>query len=103
VINSFLDNRAGAKSIFTAQEQLDVAEEAYRLSFGRYKAGLGINVDLLNAQSQLALARGRMVRAIFDFNESQVRLLQALGEVSPTHILNGMKSDDFKQQLKPAP
>jgi outer membrane protein TolC len=97
VINAFLDSRAGAKSIFTAQEQLDVAEEAYRLSFGRYKAGLGINVDVLNAQAALALARVRVVRAIFDFNEAQVRLLKAVGEVTPPHILNGMKADAFTQ------
>lgn len=100
VINAFLDSRAGAKSIFTAQEQLDVSEEAYRLSFGRYKAGLGINVDVLNAQTALALARVRVVRAIFDFNEAQVRLLKAVGEVTSSHILNGMKADAFTQKIK---
>lgn len=100
VINAFLDSRAGAKSIFTAQEQLDVAEEAYRLSFGRYKAGLGINVDVLNAQTALALARVRVVRAIFDFNQAQVRLLKAVGEVTSSHILNGMKADAFTQKTK---
>lgn len=101
VINAFLDSRAGAKSVFTAQEQLAVAEEAYRLSFGRYKAGLGINVDVLNAQTVLALARVRVVRAIFDFNQAQVRLLQAVGEVSTPNILNGMKADAFTQQSNP--
>lgn len=100
VINAFLDSRAGAKSIFTAQELLGVAEEAYRLSFGRYKAGLGINVDVLNAQTALALARVRVVRAIFDFNEAQVRLLKAVGEVTSSHILNGMKADAFTQKTK---
>lgn len=100
VINAFLDSRAGAKSIFTAQELLGVAEEAYRLSFGRYKAGLGINVDVLNAQTALALARVRVVRAIFDFNEAQVRLLKAIGEVTSSHILNGMKADAFTQNIK---
>lgn len=103
VINSFLDSRAGAQSIFTAQEQLNVAEESYRLAFGRYKAGLGINVDVLTAQNDLALARGLVVRAIFDFNEAQVRLLQAIGEVSTPHILNGMKADAFTQNSKPGP
>ncbi|WP_373531062.1 TolC family protein [Vampirovibrio sp.] len=98
VINSFLDSRAGAKSIFAAQEQLDVAEEAYRLSFGRFKAGLNINVDVLNSQTALALARVRVVRAIFDFNEAQVRLLKAVGEVSSPNILNGMKADAFTQK-----
>lgn len=103
VINNFLDSRAGAQSIFTAQEQLNVAEESYRLAFGRYKAGLGINVDVLTAQNDLALARGLVVRAIFDFNEAQVRLLQAIGEVSTPHILNGMKADAFIQKSKPSP
>lgn len=104
VINGFLDSRAGAQSIFTAQEQLDVAEESYRLAFGRYKAGLGINVDVLTAQTDLAIARVRVVRAIFDFNEAQVRLLKAIGEVSTPHILNGMTSNDFTAtKTKPGP
>jgi outer membrane protein TolC len=103
VINGFLDSRAGAQSIFTAQEQLDVAEESYRLAFGRYKAGLGINVDVLTAQTDLALARVRVVRAIFDFNEAQVRLLQAVGEVSTPHILNGINANAFTKKQKPSP
>ncbi|MCE3236509.1 MAG: TolC family protein [Vampirovibrio sp.] len=99
VINAYLDSRASAKSVFAAQEQLAVAQEAYRLAFGRFRAGLGINVDVLDAQTTLRDARTVVVRAILDFNQAQVRLLDALGEVSTPNILNGMKPDAF---IKPA-
>lgn len=95
VINAYLDSRASAKSVFAAQEQLAVAQEAYRLAFGRFRAGLGINVDVLDAQTALRDARTVVVRAILDFNQAQIRLLNALGEVSTPHILNGIKPDAF--------
>jgi outer membrane protein len=90
VINAYLDSRSSVKAIMAAQEQLSVAQEAYRLAFGRFQAGLGINVELLNAQTALAAARTTVVRAILSFNQAQVRLLNALGDSSTQNIINGI-------------
>lgn len=103
VINAYLDSRASAKSVFAAQEQLVVAQEAYRLAFGRFRAGLGINVDVLDAQTALRDARTVVVRAILDFNQAQVRLLNALGDISSNNILNGMNATAFTAQAVLAP
>jgi outer membrane protein TolC len=97
VINGFLDSRASAKAVLTAQEELAVAQEAYRLAFGRFRAGLGINVDVLDAENALNTARTNVVSAILAFNQAQVRLLRSLGEVSTEHLLNGIKLDAFSQ------
>lgn len=96
VINAYLDSRSSAKAIIAAQEQLSVAQEAYRLAFGRFQAGLGINVDLLDAQTVLSAARTTVVRAILAFNQAQVRLLNALGDSTTPHILNGIPATVFK-------
>jgi len=97
VIKAYLDSRAAAKAIFVTQNGLAEAQEAHRLAIGRFRAGLGINVDVLNAQTALAAARVSVVNAILDFNTAQVALLNSLGEVSIEHVLNGIKPDVFTQ------
>ncbi|HEY9746881.1 MAG TPA: TolC family protein, partial [Oculatellaceae cyanobacterium] len=88
VIQAYLDSRQAAKSILTAWQELEVAEEAYRLAVGRFRAGLGINVDVLDAQTALSTARASVTQATLAFNRAQVGLLQALGQVSKDSILN---------------
>jgi outer membrane protein TolC len=95
VINSFLDTRASAKAVLAAQEELTVAQEAYRLAFGRFQAGLGINVDVLDAETTLNNARTAVVQSILSFNQAQVQLLRSLGEVSTNTLLNGLKPNAF--------
>lgn len=91
VIQAYLDSRQSAKSILTAWQGLEVAEEAYRLAVGRFRAGLGINVDVLDAQTVLSAARTTVAQTTIAFNQSQIGLLQALGQVSQDSILNGLK------------
>lgn len=102
VINSFLDTRASAKGVLAAQEQLAVAQEAYRLAFGRFRAGLGINVDVLDAENALNAARTTVVQSILSFNQAQVRLLRSLGEISTDSLLNGIKPNAFATTPVPA-
>ncbi len=101
VINAYLDSRTAVKAIMAAQEQLSVAQEAYRLAFGRFKAGLGINVDVLDAQTVLGAARTILVRNILSFNQAQVRLLNALGDANTANILNGIPTNAFTNATAP--
>jgi outer membrane protein TolC len=93
VIQSYLDSRQAAKAILTAWQELEVSEEAYRLAVGRFKAGLGINVDVLDAQTALNTARTNVAQATTSFNQAQVNLLKALGQVSKDTLLNGLKNN----------
>jgi outer membrane protein TolC len=101
VINAYLDSRSSVKAILAAQEQLSVSQEAYRLALGRFQAGLGINVDVLNAQTALAASRTLVVRTLLSFNQAQVRLLTALGDATPPHIINGIPASVFTPHLSP--
>lgn len=92
VVFAFLDSRAFAKAILTAQEQLLAAQEAYRLSKGRYRAGLGINLDVLSAEAALNNARDTLARAILGFNRAQVDLLRAIGESTVSNLMTGLKT-----------
>ena len=59
----------------TAQSSFDVAQ-------GRYKAGVGTLIELLNAQTALANARQQKIQAQADWRNAKVRLAVSLGQLS---------------------
>lgn len=71
---------------------LSSAEQSERVALGRYQAGAGIMLDVLNAQNALAGARQQRIQASLDWNISRAALAQAMGHLDA----------DFLQAL-PAP
>ncbi|MFQ3594966.1 MAG: TolC family protein [Sphingomonadaceae bacterium] len=70
-----------AANLSTARRRLASAEEAAELALGRYRAGIGAIVDLLNAQASLAAARRELVAAEFEVRTRRVELARAIGTV----------------------
>jgi outer membrane protein len=60
---------------------LQAAREALRLADGRYEAGTGNQVELLDAQASLANAEAALVRARFEVALSWVALQRVLGRL----------------------
>jgi TolC family type I secretion outer membrane protein len=67
------------QTIRTTIDLLNSAEQSERVAFGRYKAGVGNILDLLNAQTALANARLQRVQATFDWYVYRATLAQAIG------------------------
>ncbi|TAN53940.1 MAG: TolC family protein, partial [Methylococcaceae bacterium] len=59
------------------------AGQSEQVAMGRYKAGAGSVLDLLNAQASLAGARFQQVKARYDWYIGKARLAQALGQLEP--------------------
>ncbi len=57
------------------------AEQSDRVALGRYKAGVGNILDVLNAQSALASARQQRIQSTLDWNISRAALAQAMGNL----------------------
>ncbi len=57
------------------------AEQSERVALGRYKAGVGSILDVLNAQSALASARQQRIQSTFNWNISRAALAQAMGNL----------------------
>ena len=55
------------------------AEQSERVALGRYKAGVGNILDVLNAQSALASARQQRIQALLDWHVSRATLARAVG------------------------
>jgi len=60
---------------------LDSAEQSARVALGRYKAGVGSILDVLNAQSALASARQQRIQSTFNWNTSRATLAQSMGSL----------------------
>lgn len=91
VMTAFLNSENYEGAIEAAQQAVDSAQESYDLASGRFKAGYGINLDVLNAQANLATARSTLVQAVLNYNQSQIQLVQAMGLLTPEAVLQGVQ------------
>ena len=69
------------QSLRTTADLLNSAEQSERVALGRYKAGVGSILDVLNAQSALASARQQRIQSTFNWNISRATLAQAMGSL----------------------
>ncbi|MFN8673076.1 MAG: TolC family protein [Candidatus Sericytochromatia bacterium] len=74
-----LDLKENKERIILAKSGVSLAEEALRLAQIRYQNGVGINLDVLDAQNSLNQAKSNLVNAEFDLNISKMKLYRALG------------------------
>jgi len=80
----------------TTADLLESAEQSERVALGRYKAGMGIMLDVLNAQTTLASARQQRIQAALNWNISRATLAQAMGSLDAS-LLQTL-SDSGNQQ-----
>jgi len=69
------------QSLRSSADLLSSAEQSERVALGRYKAGVGSMLDVLNAQSALASARQQRIQSTFNWNTSRAALAQAIGSL----------------------
>ena len=69
------------QSLRTTADLLNSAEQSERVVLGRYKAGVGSMLDVLNAQSVLAGARQQRIQSALSWNISRAALAQAMGSL----------------------
>lgn len=74
--SNFIEAREVLESQKKVQEQ---AEEALRLANARTEAGTGTQLDVLNAQTALTVARSTQVEALHAYSVARARLDRAMG------------------------
>jgi outer membrane protein len=84
------------QSLRSTADLLNNAEQSERVALGRYKAGVGSILDVLNAQSALASARQQSIQSAFDWNINRATLAQAMGNLD-SGLLQEL-SDSYPQQ-----
>ena len=79
VWNAYQSLSTATHAIRTSADLLASAEQSERVALGRYKAGVGNILDLLNAQSALASARLQRIQALLDYHVSRAALAKSVG------------------------
>jgi outer membrane protein TolC len=80
VVQAFEDYKAADAAAHASEAQQRAAEETYRVRLATYRAGAGVQIDLLAADLALTQARLDYVNAVLDARISLARLARATGE-----------------------
>lgn len=81
VWNAYHNLHTATQALRTSTDLLDSATQSEQVALGRYKAGVGSILDVLNAQSALASARQQRVQAALNWNVSRATLAQSMGSL----------------------
>ncbi|MFT3850572.1 MAG: TolC family protein [Propionivibrio sp.] len=79
VWTAYQDLATSGQTLSASADLLASAEQSERVALGRYKAGVGNILDLLNAQSALAAARLQRIQAALDWHVARAALARAIG------------------------
>jgi outer membrane protein TolC len=67
------------EKIAVARTAVDQAQENFRITDERFKAGVTTNTEVLDAESLLISAQANLTNAVYDFRSAKARLDRALG------------------------
>ncbi|NJL49583.1 MAG: TolC family protein [Leptolyngbyaceae cyanobacterium SM2_5_2] len=73
---------ANQENINTASVAVNQAREALELANLRFNAGVGTQLDVLSATSELTQAQGNLVSAVLDYNRALARLQRSVSNLA---------------------
>ena len=79
VRTAYLGLQAAEKNIQTTSVAVTRAEEDYKIAQVRYSAGVGTNLDVMDANEKLTTARTNYYTALYNYNTSKASLDKAMG------------------------
>jgi outer membrane protein TolC len=85
VESAYYNLQANQTNIGTARLAVTQAQEALDLAILRFNAGVGTQLDILNAQSELTNAEVNLVQAIVGYNRSLAELERAVSNLPESY------------------
>jgi outer membrane protein TolC len=79
VRQTYLSLKSAEQSIATSSSAVGLAEEDYKIKVIRYQAGVGTNLDVLDAQVALTTAKNNFLKAMYEYNNYRAKLDKAMG------------------------
>lgn len=86
VEQAFFELNANAQNIQTASFALTQAQESLRLARLRFQAGVGTQTDVINQQTELTRARGRLLTAILNYNRALAQLQREVSNLPESNL-----------------
>ena len=79
VRQAYLNMLEAEKRIKTSKVTVDKGQEDFKIAQVRYSAGVGTNLDVIDAQLALTQAKTNYIQAMYDYNTSRAKLDKAMG------------------------
>ena len=79
VRTTYLSLKSFEQSIQTSSAAVGLAEEDYKIKVIRYQAGVGTNLDVLDAQVALTTAKNNYLQAMYNYNNYRAKLDKSMG------------------------
>ncbi len=83
VQSAYLNLRAAEQTISSAKVAVEEGQESFRIASLRYRAGVGSNLDVLDAETSLTTARNNYVQALYNYNIYVATLEPPVGHGAP--------------------
>lgn len=101
VFSSYYALQTAARRVNTADDLLESAQASEDAALARYRAGVGLFVDLLTAQSALASARAQQVQARWVWQTALAQLAHDTGVLDTSGSMNIRVSPDTTREAPP--
>lgn len=89
VRQAYLNLKSAEQTIESTRTAVASGQESFRIATLRYRAGVGTNLDVLDAETALETARNNYVDALFNYNIAVATLENAMGVPLETPIGGG--------------
>ena len=99
----YLQLHAAEKNIATTQASVALAEENYKISQVRYAAGVGTNLDVMDASRKLTEARSNYFTALYNYNTARASLERYMGvpvEIDVTRYVESEEEGDTAKESR---
>lgn len=91
VEQSYYDQQANLANIGTAEIAVTQAREALRLARLRFQAGVGTQLEVINAQADLTRAESNLVQARIGFNRAIAALRRSISNLPETRLVDSLE------------
>ena len=96
----FLELHAAEKNIGTTQAAVALAEENYKIAQVRYAAGVGTNLDVMDASRKLTEARSNYFTALYNYNTAKASLDRYMGVPVEIDVIRYVESEEDGKTAK---
>ena len=93
VQSAFLDLHAAERNIGTTQAAVILGEENYKIAQVRYAAGVGTNLEVMDASEKLMEARSNYFTALYNYNVAKASLDRYMGVPVEIDVVRYIESE----------
>ena len=94
VQSAFLQLHAAEKNIATTQASVVLGEENFKIAQVRYAAGVGTNLDVMDASRKLTEARSNYFTALYNYNTAKASLDRYMGVPVEIDVVRYVESEE---------